>query len=55
MYGRPYPEGWGKEPPAPTWRDRFAAPAVSFIRTWLRRLRNFADFWFCEMDKVGGS
>lgn len=27
---------------------------MTFIRTWLRRLRDFADFWFCEMDKLIG-
>ena len=37
-----------------TWRHRFAAPAVRLVRFALKRARDFADFWFCELDKFCG-
>ena len=43
------------EPLPRTWRHRYAKPAVLFYRGWLVRLRNFADFWYCEMDKMCGA
>lgn len=50
----PPPPLEGEERPPPTWRDRFAKPAILFLRSWLQRLRDFADFWFCEQDKMIG-
>jgi hypothetical protein len=49
----PPPES-GLKPPPRTWRHRFAAPAVRLVRFALKRARDFADFWFCELDKFCG-
>ena len=40
--------------PPVTWRNR-TKPVVLFVRSWLQRLRDFADFWFCENDKLIGT
>ena len=37
------------------WRSIFAQPLVMTLRHLLLRLRNFADFWYCEMDKACGA
>ena len=37
------------------WRYVFAKPLVMLLRHALLRLRNFADFWYCEMDKACGA
>jgi hypothetical protein len=49
----PPPES-GLKPPPRTWRHRYAAPAVRLVRFALKRARDFADFWFCELDKFCG-
>jgi hypothetical protein len=38
-----------------TWRRAYAKPAVLAFRGWLKKLRDFADFWFCELDKLCGA
>ena len=40
--------------PQNTWRHTYAKPCILFTRGWLKKLRDFADFWFCELDKLCG-
>ena len=52
----PLPDPEEGEPPPRTWKHRLVVPAVTATRSWLGRLRRFADFWFKELDKlVGGA
>jgi 1,3-beta-glucan synthase len=42
-------------PPQRNWRHNYAAPVVLETRRCLKRARDFADFWFCELDKACGA
>ncbi len=51
----PPPEASPEAEKRSTWRRAYAKPAVLAFRGWLKKLRDFADFWFCELDKLCGA